>query len=339
MKRITWFVTLTALLLACCGLAAAQCAGNSNPGGYDLLQTSAGTQDDLSSIGLGVVSFSGSPLNGQVGTTDTIVCRITALPNPIPPSGAVLSNQIVALQLSGDSTYHGQAVTVWATINQTQDANGVYAIPLSQLPQPDALNASTGSMTVFSNGTFDTTKLNVQADLIVVPRGQPVTATPIFTTPMPADSISASGSTWTTTPPAGYPNSTTFPSGGFYVNQPGGGGGLAASVITSRIFRGSLFGLGLLLVGIAVLKIRSAVNAGRMSMQPIYLMGLAVLAWFVGWKSSKLAFPVIAHAATGPVPISTCVPHTVSAWIKEGGTFVVHKFVTSVCTTKGTAQQ
>jgi hypothetical protein len=328
MKRIVWFATVAALLVVCSGLTAAQCAGNQNPGGYDLLSTFNGSQDNLSSIGLGVVTFAGVALpGGKAGGADTVVCRITPLPNPIPPGGATLNIQIVALYLQGDSTYNGQNVTVYATINQT---NGV--IPTTQLPQPDSLPiASTGTMTVFTNGTFNTNVLNIQADLIVVPRGQPVTATPIFTTPMPADTMSSNGSTWTTTAPAGYPNSATFPSGGFYVNQPGGGRMVAAAVITSGIVRGSLYGLGLLLVAIAVLKIRSGgVSTGRLAMRPIYLLGLAAMAWFVAWRAGKLAFPTIVHAAA----FTTCVPHTISAWVNEGGgNFVVHKIVTAVCTT------
>jgi hypothetical protein len=327
MKRITLFATLVAMLVGCSGWMAAQCAGQVNPGGFDLLSTFSGTQDDLSNNGLGVVQFTGVPLPGnKAGNADTIVCRKQALPLQLP---ATLDVQIVALLLKGDSTYNNQPVTVYATINKT---NG--AIPASQLPVLDTLDDSNGNMTVNGDGTFNTNTLHVQADLIVVSRDQPVTATPIFHTPMNADDISATGSTWTRTAPAGYPNSTTFPAGGFYVNQPGGGAMMAAAIITSRAVRGSLYGLGLLLLGIAVMKIRSSVKAGRLSLQPVYLMGLAVMAWFVAWRSSTLTFPTIAHAAAA---VTTCAPHTVSAWIKEGGTVVLHKFVSAVCSTVQTA--
>src|SRR5215470_11550148 len=111
MKRITWLVTVAALLVSCSGLAAAQCAGNSNPGGYDLLSTFSGTQDNLTSIGLGVVTFTGVALpGGTAGNADTVVCRIDHLPSPIPPSGSTLNIQIVALYLQGNSTYQGQNV-------------------------------------------------------------------------------------------------------------------------------------------------------------------------------------------------------------------------------------
>jgi len=186
-------------------------------------------------------------------------------------------------------------------------------------------------MTVFSNGTFNTDNLNIQADLIIVARGGAVTDTPIAVLAMPLDQMSSSGSTWSTTAPNGYPNSTTFPGGGFFVSDPSGGlGGALLPLLTSRILRGSLYGLGLLLMGIAVLKIRSGINTGRLTLRPVYLMGVAAIAWFLGWKSSKLVFPTVAHAQGVNV---TCVPHTMSAFFNEGGTVVVHKVVTAVCTT------
>ncbi len=333
MKRIIWFVTTAALFISCTGLAVAQCAGNQNPGGYDLLQTFSGSQDNLSSLGLGTVQFTGVALpGGKAGNADTIVCRITPLPSPIPTGGATLNIQIVALLLTGSAQYTNpqgitQNVTVYATINQT---NGV--IPTTQLPQPDSLpTASTGTMTVFPNGTFNTNLLNIQADIIVVPQGQPVTATPIFTKPMPADTMSSNGSTWTTTAPAGYPNSTTFPSGGFYVNEPASGGTTVA-FFTSRPVRGSLYALGVVLLGIALLKLRAGISAGRLSLRPIYMCGLAVMAWFVAWRAGKIVLPTIAHAAA--TAVTTCVPHTTSAWVNEGGgNFVVHKIVSATCTT------
>lgn len=333
MKHIRSFLVIAALLVSCAGLAAAQCAGNTGPGGYDLLSTFSGTQDNLSSLGLGTVSFTGTALpGGSAGNADTVVCRITPLPSPIPTNGATLNIQVVALLLQSTGTviYNNQSVTVYATINQTQNSQGTYAIPLSQLPQPDTLStASTGTMTVYPNGTFNTNSLNIQADIIVVPSGQPVTSTPIFTAPMPADSISSSGSTWSATAPSGYPNSTTFPSGGFYVSDPSGSGGAALRFIGSPIFRGSLYALGLLLVGIAVMRIISSINSGRLTMKPAYLLVMAAIAWFLGWKSNRIAFPNIVHAGV----ISKCLPHTISAWVNEGGgVYVIHKIVTAVCT-------
>lgn len=335
MKRMIWFVTMASLLLACSWPAAAQCAGNNNMnvGGYDLLQTVSGTQDDLSSLGLGVVSFSGVPLPGNLaGTADTVVCRITPLPGQIPSGGATLNIQIVALLLSGNTTYQNQNVTVYATINQTTNASGAYAISRSQLPVPDQaqLQASTGTMTVASNGTFNTNSLNIQADLIVVPQGQPVTATPIFTAPMPADTISSSGSTWTTTAPSGYPSSSTFPSGGFYVNEPGAGG--FVFLIRNHYLQILLYGLSLILVGLAIMTVRSGIRDRRPTLRPAYLLAVAALACFLAWKSSKLIFPNIVHAAICCNPgFVICTPSTTNVWVNEGGgRTVVHQIVGAI---------
>jgi hypothetical protein len=333
MKRIAWFVAVVGLLAGCSGITAAQCAGNVNPGGFDLLQTPSGSTDNLSSIGLGTVTFQGVALPSivQAGTADTVVCRITPLTYPIPGGGETLNIQIVALLLQSTGTvicnnslcgsYSGQAVTVYATINQT---NGV--IPLNQLPQLDYLTPSTGSMTVFSNSTFNTNGTTVQADLIVVPPGGAVTSTPIFTTPMPRDSISASGSSWTTTAPSGYPTPPSFPPGGFYVNSFAGSSAVRA-LIAIRAVKGLLYGFGLLLVGIAVLKIRTSVSSGRLNLRPAYLLVLATIACFLAWRSGSFAFPMVAHAK------AICAsPGPVTVWVKEGGTYVKHTIQTAGCT-------
>jgi hypothetical protein len=336
MKPIAWLLTSVALLAGCSGIAAAQCAGNANPGGYDLLQTSNGTQDNLSSVGLGTVTFQGLALPSSIGagTTDTIVCRITPLPNPIPSGGATLQIQIVALYLQNTGTvicnsslcgsYYGKAVTVYATINQT---NGI--IPLNQLPQPDYLTPSTGSMTVYSNDTFNTNGTTVVADLIVVPPGSPVTATPIFTTPMPSDTISATGSSWTPTAPAGYPTPPSFPPGGFYVNS-FGSSSVLPTLITSGVIKVSLYGMALFLAGIAVLKIRTGASAGRLRLRPVYLLSLAALACLFAWRSGSFAYPMIAHAK------AVCAPHNVTVWVYENGTYVQHVVQTATCTPQST---
>src|SRR5262249_9702509 len=123
MKRSTWFVALAALWLGCSGLAAAQCAGQEQFAGFDLLQTTGGSQDDLRQVGLTdptnpdghSVTFTGVPLPrvtitgravSEVGTTDTIICRFNPLPTPVPtPNGFPVTIQIVALQLRGDAMY------------------------------------------------------------------------------------------------------------------------------------------------------------------------------------------------------------------------------------------
>lgn len=330
MKHITWFVTVVTLLAGCSGIAAAQSCPTGSGGGYDLLQTPSGSTDNLGTVGLGTVTFQGVPLPSvaQVGTADTIVQRQNAIPNS--PNGVCIPIQIVALYLQSTNTvicnnstkcgsYYGQPVTVYATIN---DVTSV--IPLSQLPQPDTtLTPSTGTMTVYPS-TFNTNGTTIQADLIVVPPGQPVTSTEIFHTPMPSDTISASGSLWTTTEPAGYPTSPYFPSDGFYVNS-FASSPLVASLIASRAVKGFLYGVGLLLVGIAVMKIRTGVNSGRLNLRPVYLLGLAVIAWFLAWKSGSFAFPMVAQAK------AVCAPHSASVWVNEGGTYVLHVIQTANC--------
>jgi len=334
MKGMIWFSIAVVLLLGCAGLATAQCAGNSNVGGFDLLQTASGSQDDLSSLGLGTVSFSGVPVSfPALGSTDTIVCRITPLPNPVPSGGATLNIQIVALLLQGSAIYNGQSVTVYATVNQTQNAQGVYAIPLSQLPVPDQsqLAASTGTMTVGSNGTFNTNSLNIQADLIVVPQGAAVTATPIFTAPMPADTLSQSGGSWSSTRPSGYPSSSTFPPGAFYVVQPGSGGAMV-TLFTSRYLRLSLYALSVFLVGMAVMKFRSNIRDGRLTLRPAYYLVIAATFCVFAWESGTLIAPNIVHAKTCCFPgFTQCV--TPTATIVENGVVVIHQAAAPVCVT------
>jgi hypothetical protein len=330
MKRLTWFATVMMLLVAGAGMAAAQCSTGPG-GGYDLLETPNGSQDNLSSVGLGTVTFQGVPLPSvaQAGTADTLVERLNAIPNPIPAGGACIPIQIVALYLESTGTvicnnslcgsYSGQPVTVYATINQVTNV-----IPLSQLPEYDSLTPSDGTMTVYSNGTFNTNGTTVQADLIVVPPGAAVTSAPIFHTPMPADTISASGSSWTTTPPPGYPAPPAFPSGGFYVNS-FAGSQFVGALIASRALRGLLYGFGLLLAGIAIVKIRTGVSSGHLNLRPVYMLGLAAIAWFLAWKSGSFVFPMVAQAK------AVCAPHSVSVWVKEGGTYVVHVIQTAGC--------
>jgi hypothetical protein len=103
-------------------------------------------------------------------------------------------------------------VDVYVTIN-----NSGGAISTSVLPQPDALSASTGTMTVRTDGTFDSS-FTVNADVIFVKASTSVTNAANYVAHQPASAItlSSSNSSWSSTPPAGYPSSTTFPSGGIY---------------------------------------------------------------------------------------------------------------------------
>jgi hypothetical protein len=178
--------------------------------GYDLLQTGSGASIDLTSVGLGNVSLTGVPITTGTGNTDTIMHRT----QDVPQGGGTVPLEVTALFMKSTSsvTYNGQQVDVYVTIN-----NSGGKVSTSVLPQPDSLSGSTGTMTVRTDGTFDSS-FNVNADVIFVKAGASVTNSANYVGHQAANTISLSStnSTYTTTPPAGYPSSTTFPSGGIY---------------------------------------------------------------------------------------------------------------------------
>src|SRR6476646_2136766 len=177
--------------------------------GYDLLQTGSGASVDLSSVGLGNVALQGVPIQSSTGSTDTIMHRTQDV-----IGGGTTPVNVTALFMKSTSskTFQGQQVDVYVTLN-----NSGGAISTSVLPQPDSLSASTGSVTVRTDGTFDSS-ITVNADVIFVRAGTSVTDSANYVGHQPASSITltSSGSSWSSTPPAGYPSSSTFPSGGFY---------------------------------------------------------------------------------------------------------------------------
>jgi hypothetical protein len=201
------FLVLSFALLICSLPLSAQ---TPPAAGYDLLQTGSGASIDLSSVGLGNVSLQGVPIATTTGTSDTIMQR----PQPIVfgPGNPV---QVTAIFMKSvnSTTFMGQPVDVYVTLN---NSNG--NIPTTVLPQPDTnLTPSSGSLNVSSNGTFSSS-LTVNADVIFVKAGMPVTNSANYVAHQAASPITltSSASTWTSTPPAGYPSSTTYPSGGFY---------------------------------------------------------------------------------------------------------------------------
>jgi len=91
------------------------------------------------------------------------------------------------------------------------------------LPQPDSLSPSTGSVTVRTDGTFDSS-LTVNADIIFVKAGTSVSDSGNYLGSQAASPITltSTNSSWSASPPAGYPGG--LPSGGFYpkpVHSPG----------------------------------------------------------------------------------------------------------------------
>jgi hypothetical protein len=203
-KYIKSLLSLAVLvLLAACSLpASAQTAG------YDLFQTGSGASVDLTSIGLGKVSLQSYPIQSSLGNTDTIVHR-----KQDTVGGGSSQVEVTALFMKSASsvTFNGQSVDVYVTMN-----NSGGLIPTSTLPQPDTTSSS-GSVTVRSDNTFDAS-LTVNADVILVKAGTSVTnsANYVGHQGAPAITLTSTNSSWSATPPAGYPSSTSFPPGGFY---------------------------------------------------------------------------------------------------------------------------
>lgn len=195
-------LAVVVLLIACSLPASAQTAG------YDLFQTGSGASVDLSSIGLGNVSLQSYPIQSSLGNTDTIVHRTQ---DTVGGGSSPVEVTALFMKSASSVTFQGQAVDVYVTINKS---GGM--IPTTTLPQPDTTSSS-GNVTVRSDGTFDSS-LTVNADLIFVKAGTPVTDSANYVAHQTAPSITlaSTNSTWSATPPSGYPSSTSFPPGGFY---------------------------------------------------------------------------------------------------------------------------
>lgn len=202
-KSQQFLVFSFALLVLCSLPLSAQTAG------YDLLQTGSGASVDLSEVGLGNVALQGVPIQSSTGTTDTIMHRTKDT-----VGGGTTPVEVTALFMKSTSSvnFQGQPVDVYITIN-----NSGGTIATSVLPQPDALTGSTGTVTVRSDGTFDSS-IAVNADVIFVKAGTSVTnsANYVATKAAPSIKLTSSGSSWSSAPPAGYPSSGSFPPGGFY---------------------------------------------------------------------------------------------------------------------------
>jgi len=207
-SKFLFLVSAFALLAVSPLLVSAQSAG------YDLLQTGAGASIDLSRAGLGTVPLQGVPIQGDTGSTDTIMHRTQDLPS----GGGSTPVEVTAVFMKSTRsvTFNGQPVDVYGTVN-----NSGGKISTSVLPQPDSLSASSGTVTSHGDGTFDSS-ITVNADVIFVKAGTSVTNSANYVGHQPASSITltSSGSTYTSTPPSGYPSSSTFPSGGGFYPRP-----------------------------------------------------------------------------------------------------------------------
>src|SRR5437588_4393145 len=195
---------VAAMLLACSLAVTAQSAG------YDLLQTGSGASVDLSSIGLGQVPLQGVPIQGATGSADTIMHRT----QDVPAGGGSVPVELYALSMKSQNsvTFQGRQADVYVTVN-----NSGGNISTSSLPQPDALSPSTGTVTVRSDGTFDSS-ITINAQLIFTTAGgNPANSADVIghqaASPI---TLSSTNSSWTASAPSGYPSSSTYPSGGFY---------------------------------------------------------------------------------------------------------------------------
>src|SRR5437660_12801892 len=200
-------VSIAAVVLVCSPLASAQSAG------FDLLQTGSGASVDLTGVsGLspGVVSLQGVAIQSSTGNSDTIMHRT----QDVPAGGGPVPVNVNALFMknSGNETLNGRPVDIYVSIN-----NSGGAISTSVLPQPDSLSGSNGTVTIRTDGTFDSS-ITVNADIIFVTAGSSPTNSANYVGHQAAPSISltSANSSWSTTPPAGYPSSSSYPSGGFY---------------------------------------------------------------------------------------------------------------------------
>jgi len=205
-KLLVVAMSMIAASSLCSILASAQSAPTA---GYDLLTTASGASVDLTSIGLGVVPLQGVPIESSLGSADTIIHRPG---NTTFGVSQTLSVTALFMESTNPVDFQGQNADVYVTLN-----NSGGSISTSVLPQPDNLNPSGGSITISSGGTF-TTNFVMNADIIFVPHGSSVTnpGNYIAHQPSPQVSFSPATSTWSTTPPSGYPSSSTFSSGGFY---------------------------------------------------------------------------------------------------------------------------
>src|SRR5947208_10453033 len=158
--------------------------------GYDLLQTGNGASIDLSSLGLGVVKLKGVPIQSSTGNTDTIMNRTADMPS----GGGSVPVNVTALFMESINpvTFRNQSCDVYVTIN---NSNGV--ISTSTLPQPDALSASTGTVTIRTDGTFDS-NITVNADVIFVKAGTSVSNSANYVGHQPASAVkvSSTNSSW-----------------------------------------------------------------------------------------------------------------------------------------------
>jgi hypothetical protein len=217
--------------------------------------------------------------------------------------------------------FTGQQVDVHAVINVPGNPPGCINLPVTQ-------DVSSGTLTQTSGSAFDSTFANVQAQIIAVPPGGDVNGTPVFSQLGPATGMSATGGVLSPNPPPGYPNSTCFPTIPPYVIAVAGGPGpllrRLATGSVGRVFRASLWGLGSLFLGFALVMFRRSAKNGRLNLRPVYMAGLAVLAWFVAWRAPTHPRIVYANGAANGASAISAIATTSCSINFEQATLIQH---------------
>lgn len=185
--------------------------------GYDLMKTGDNASIELPTRA-GAPAFSpstiplqGVPICACTGASDTIMHR----GDRHPDGTADLTVVALFLKNSGTVHYGSKPVDVYITVN---NSNGV--IGQNTVPQPDGLTASTGTLNIHTDNTFDS-DFTVYADVLVVAAGADVRnpANVLVHHAAPSVHLGAHGSPWSAIPPPGYPE-CFFPGNGFYPGGP-----------------------------------------------------------------------------------------------------------------------
>jgi len=228
---------LTAVALSVVGLGCPVVSSASaiSPG-FDLFQTiTPGTTVNLGCAG--EIPLEGNPAllaSENIGPTDTIVERKQGIdPFDAPNGEGTVDIELVALSLKSivpfdagcldhPSMPEPTMVDLYVTVNTD-------LVERPDLPQPDALIASTGTMTIRhinpdglpSQGTFSVLTFDVYADLIfVVPGGDVNNPGDRITTQAETEALDLSSTgNWTHTVPDPDHHNVDYPAGDFYITD------------------------------------------------------------------------------------------------------------------------
>ncbi|OAD19887.1 hypothetical protein THIOM_004448 [Candidatus Thiomargarita nelsonii] len=200
--------------------------------GFDLFETLPGTKVDFGQVGGPIVPLTGNPAllaSENIGPTDTIVKRQQGI-NPFDQGDVgTVEIELVALSLKSIAPFDvgflepslaGTMADLYVTIN---------ALDLPNIPVPDALNPSTGTMTISHEnqenapiqGTFKS-ELKVYSGLIFVRAGGDLSDPDAWLFHMPdptAPLILNSDGIWSHTRPVGDAHNAKYPAGSFYIRE------------------------------------------------------------------------------------------------------------------------